>query len=177
MYNNKILSGNIYVSLHPEILFAMSLTSSHMPHMKSLIAFTIVKTCSYFLFPIPNLRFSIFKTTSTFRTSWFMILLQADVSDLKTILRNTTARNSTGRPVAVVWRSCGTHGSTGPRPASGPSRYLIACSFCTSTGPPSDLGHKPETTATVIKRKVRLSHHYVYSVLYKINFQSSFTGK
>ncbi len=96
-----------------------------------------------------------------------MILLQADVSDLKTILRNTPARSATGRPVAAVWRSGGRHGSTGPRPASGPSRYLIACTFCTSPAPPSGLGHKPETTATVIKRKVRSSHHYVYSVLYK----------
>ncbi len=83
-----------------------------------------------------------------------MILLQADVSDLKTILRNAPARNTTGRPVAAVWRSCGTHGSTGPRPASGPSRYLIACTFCTSPAPPSGLGHKPETTATVIKKKL-----------------------
>lgn len=83
-----------------------------------------------------------------------MILLRADVDDLMIILSTTPLGNTVGRPVAAVWRSCGTRGSTGPRPASGPSHYLIACTFYTSPAPPSGLDHKPETTAKVIKLSV-----------------------
>jgi hypothetical protein len=46
-------------------------------------------------------------------------------------------------PEAAVWRSCGTRGSTGPRPESGLSHSLTSDISYTTLVPPSNLVHTP----------------------------------